>query len=152
VKQYDVKSAFLNGSLSEEIYMKFPPGSPITDKVLQLNKSLYGLKQAARVWNNTLNQAMLKENFIQSKNDECLYIYKYNNYICYAIVHVNDMIFASNSETLINSKITALHKTFELKCLGNVENYLGIEVSLDNNGVFSISQSKYIQKVASEFG
>jgi hypothetical protein len=152
VKQCDVKSAFLNGSLSEEIYIRPPPGSPVTDKVFRLHKSLYGLKQAARVWHTTLNQAMLKENFVQSKHDECLYIYSAHGDVCYAIVHVDDMIFACNSESLIDNKIKSLNNTFELKCMGDVKNYLGIEITRDKNGIFSISQTKYIQKVASEFG
>lgn len=152
VKQYDVKSAFLNGKLEEEIYMKPPPGSPITDKVLRLNKSLYGLKQAARVWNKTLNNAMTQANFKQSFYDECLYVFKNESDICYAIVHVDDMIFASNSETLIDVKTKFLNNTFELKCLGNVKNYLGIQVSRNKEGHFAISQPNYIMKVANEFG
>lgn len=152
VKQFDVKSAFLNGSLQEEIYMKKPPGSPETNKVLRLHKSLYGLKQAARAWNQTLTAAMTNEGFKQSKHDECLFIHKSKSDTCYAIVHVDDMIFSSQSESLINSKIMSLNKYFELKCLGNVQNYLGIEVSRDENGIFAISQTNYIQKVSSEFG
>jgi hypothetical protein len=151
VQQYDVKSAFLNGELQEEIYMRPPPGYLSNDKVLKLNKSLYGLKQAARVWNQTLNKAMTNEGFLQSKNDECLYKFQDENYICYAIVHVDDMIFASNSLNLINTKTKALNRSFELKCLGKVQNYLGIEISRDAQGIFAIHQTKYIEKVAEEF-
>lgn len=151
VQQYDVKSAFLNGTLNEEIYMKPPPGSSLTDKVLKLNKSLYGLKQAARVWNQTLHKTMTDEGFVQSKHDECLYSFKSDKNVCYAIVHVDDMIFASNSLSLIDTKIKCIQKSFELKCLGNVKNYLGIEVTRDQNGIFAISQSNYILKIASEF-
>lgn len=151
VQQYDVKSAFLHGTLSEEIYMKHPPGSCETNTVLRLHKSLYGLKQAARVWNQTLHKAMTNEGFKQSRYDECLYVYKDESNICYAIVHVDDMIFASNSLTFIQTKIESLNKSFELKCLGNVKNYLGIEVSRDNKGFFTICQSTYIMKVATEF-
>ena len=151
VQQYDVKSAFLNGTLSEEIYLKPPPGSIETDKVLRLHKSLYGLKQAARVWNQTLHEAMSKEGFVQSKHDECLYIYQRDTDVCYSIVHVDDMIFSGNSILVIQTIIASLNKSFELKCLGDVKNYLGIEVSRDQNNIFAISQSKYIHKVASEF-
>ena len=132
--------------------MKKPPGSPETNKVLRLHKSLYGLKQAARAWSQTLTAAMTYEGFEQSKHDECLFIHKSKADTCYAIVHVDDMIFSSHSESLINSKIMSLNKHFELKCLGNVQNYLGIEVSRDKNGIFAISQTNYIQKVSSEFG
>ena len=152
IKQYDVKSAFLNGTLNEEIFMKPPPNLQHDNKVLKLHKSLYGLKQAARVWNQTLHKAMINEKFIQSKFDECLYSFKYDSDVCYAIVHVDDMIFASNSISIIESKTAALNKSFELKCLGDVQNYLSIEVSKDKNGVFSISQTAYIDKIASQFG
>lgn len=152
VRQYDVKSAFLNGTLNEEIYMKSPPGKEKTTKVLRLHKSLYGLKQAARVWNQTLHKAMTDEHFIQSKFDECLYIYKNKSDVCYAIVHVDDFIFSSNSISVIESKTNALNKSFELKCLGDVQNYLSIEVSKDKNGIYSISQTSYIENVASQFG
>jgi transposase InsO family protein len=150
LKQYDVKTAFLNGSLQEEIYMKQPPGFN-GNKVLKLNKSLYGLKQAARVWNQTFNKAMLKENFVQSKFDECLFIYKNKSDVCYAIVHVDDLIFASNSELVINKIALSLNNYFELKCLGDVKNYLGIEISRSNDGVYSVCQTQYIQKIATEF-
>ena len=132
--------------------MKPPPGSEITDKVLRLNKSLYGLKQAARVWNKTLHQSMIKENFTQSKFDECLYVFENDKDICFAIVHVDDMIFASNTQKVIDQKTSSLNKTFELKSLGNVTNYLGIEVSRNKKGHFAISQTNYINKIASEFG
>lgn len=148
VKQYDVKTAFLNGNLSEEIYMKPPPGYQETNQVLKLHKSLYGLKQAARVWNQTLKTAMVSVNFNQSKSDECLFIFKDQSHICYAIVHVDDMIFASDSVELIERLVTELNKSFGLKCLGDVKNYLGIEVSKDDKGAFSLCQTKYIDKIA----
>lgn len=105
-----MKTAFLNGTLQEEIYMKPPPGSKLQQKVLKLHKSLYGLKQAAQVWNKTLNNAMLKAGFFQSKFDECLYIMKQNTAECYAIVHVDDLLFASSSINLVQEIIRNLNK------------------------------------------
>lgn len=131
--------------------MKQPPGSFKTVKVLKLHKSLYGLKQAARVWNQTFHNAMINSGFVQSKYDECLYIYKHKSFVCYAIVHVDDMIFASNSLLLIESKIATLNKSFELKNLGNIKSYLGLEVSRNEKGIFMICQSSYISKIASDF-
>lgn len=151
VQQYDVKTAFLNGSLEEEIYMKPPPGYLDSNKVLKLHKSLYGLKQAARVWNQTLNKSMTNQGFRQSKYDECLYVLNNQSDVCYAIVHVDDMIFASNTTDLISTKITELNKTFELKYLGSVRNYLGIQISRDEQGIFAICQTQYIEKIATEF-
>lgn len=72
VKQFDVKTAFLNGDLTEEIYMRPPEGVDIGNKVLKLNKSLYGLKQAARAWNIALNKSLTNCGFERSKTDNCL--------------------------------------------------------------------------------
>lgn len=151
VQQYDVKTAFLNGSLHEEIYMKMPPGSEKSDKVFKLNKSLYGLKQAARVWNQTLHRAMTQAGFTQSKHDDCLYIYNNHDDVCYVIIHVDDMIFASNSLPLIETITASLNESFELKCLGEVKHYLGIQITSDQEKNFSICQSQYITKIAAEF-
>lgn len=151
VQQYDVKTAFLNGTLNEEIYLKPPANYKTANVVLKLHKSLYGLKQAARVWNQTLHKAMIRAGFIQSKFDECLYKLKEGPNSCYSIVHVDDMIFTSNSHSLIVEKTKQLSKSFELKCLGNIQNYLGIQVFRDINGTFSIDQSHYITTIASEF-
>lgn len=150
VQQYDVKTAFLNGSISEELFMKPPPNLQVSNKVFKLHKSLYGLKQAARVWNQTLHKAMTNVGLNQSKYDEFLYIFKNNINICYAIVHVDDMIFASTSLETIQTLISQLSTSFEFKWLGNVKNYLGIQVSRDDKGIFSICQSQYIHKIASE--
>lgn len=151
VQQFDVKTAFLNGALKEEIYLKPPPGFVTTNQVLKLHKSLYGLKQAARVWNQTLNEALIQLNFIQSQHDECLYILSMQNEVCYLIIHVDDMILASNSINVIKHIITQLNTKFELKCLGDIQNYLGIQVSRDEFGAFEISQTNYIMKIAQEF-
>lgn len=151
VQQFDVKTAFLNGSLDEEIYMRAPPGSDNSEKVFKLNKSLYGLKQAARVWNQTLSKAMTSAGFTQSKHDECLYVYKSHHDVCYTIVHVDDMIFASNSQNLIDTLTRSLNDSFELKNLGEVKHYLGIQVTRDHENNFSLDQSQYITKIAAAF-
>jgi Reverse transcriptase (RNA-dependent DNA polymerase)/gag-polypeptide of LTR copia-type/Integrase core domain len=151
VKQYDVKTAFLNGTLKEEIFMKLPPGSPNQDKIVKLHKSLYGLKQAARVWSQTLQESLNKLGFNQSKHDECLYIMKQGSDVCYAIVHVDDMLFAASKEETITIATKSLSKCFELKCLGDVQHYLGIEVIRNEKFHFSIAQTQYIMKIAKEF-
>lgn len=151
VKQYDVKTAFLNGTLQEEIFMKPPQGYNLNNKVLKLHKSLYGLKQAARVWNQTLHKALCSLGFKQSLHDDCLYILRKENSLCFMICHVDDIIFAANSENLITSLSSSLSKNFELKCLGAVQNFLAIQITRDDLGVFSISQTNYIMKIAQEF-
>ena len=76
VEHLDVKTAFLHGEIKEDIYMEQPPGfKKAGDKplVCKLQKSIYGLKQAARAWNEKLSQMLIRESFKQSKADPCLY-------------------------------------------------------------------------------
>lgn len=151
IKQFDVKTAFLNGQLEQEIYMKAPQGLQIEDKVLKLRKSLYGLKQAARIWNQAINHCLLQLNFIQSKYDSCLYINNSYDSPCYLIIHVDDMLIASRNENLITMLSTKISQTFELKSLGDVKQFIGISVQRTQNGTYAINQSDYIRKIAETF-
>ena len=151
VMQYDVKTAFLNGSLDEEIYLKPPQGSSITNKVYKLNKALYGLKQAARKWNEALHECLIKLNFIQSKHDNCLYIFKNGYDTCFLIIHVDDMLISSKHKDTIENIASQINTSFELKCLGDVKQFLGINVNRTSDGSFTINQSHYISKIAETF-
>lgn len=152
VKQYDVKTAFLNGHLDEEIYMMPPKGMDIGSKVLKLHKTIYGLKQAARAWNIVLYQSLVDCGFAQSKADNCLYVKKSNNDVCYLIVHVDDIVFASSSIICITEVINSLRQKFEIKELGDIKHFLNIDVHKEPNGSFSLSQSRYINEIAIEAG
>lgn len=80
LQQFDVTTAFLNGEVSEEIYIKQPEGcSDGTDQVCRLKRSLYGLKQAPRCWNTCISQFLISVDFKQSEADPCLYIRKRQN-------------------------------------------------------------------------
>ena len=150
IKQFDVASAFLNGHLNEDIYMKTPPGFEEGDFVLKLNKSLYGLKQAAKVWFDTLSKALLEIGFKQSHSDKCLYIFKSEEGICYLMCHVDDLLFVGTSNSIIDKLSTLLGTHFEIKDLGQIKHFLGIDV-IKENGVYSICQQAYIEKIAESF-
>ena len=152
MKHLDVKTAFLNGNLEDEIFLRQPPGFKTSDKVYKLKKSLYGLKQAARVWNLTLHNELIKLNFIQSSVDKCLYVLRDGNSVCYLLVHVDDIILASDNEKLLEMIKRKVGEKFEIKDLGLVKHYLGIDVSKDKNGNFMLSQSQYIQKIVETAG
>lgn len=153
VKHFDVKTAFLNGILQEEIYMRQPPGfENVQGKVLKLRKSIYGLKQAARVWNQALHRALLDCGCIQSNNDKCLYMLRNKEHVCYVLIHVDDLLVSSSSDVLINKVFAVLSNNFELKDLGDVKQYLGISIERDVNGHFSIDQTSYIEKIVTEVG
>lgn len=147
VKHYDVKSAFLNGNLQEEIYMKPPPGVNENGKVYRLNKSLYGLKQAAHVWNKTLNESLLNLGCKQCNEDECLFIFSSNGDKVYLLVHVDDILAATNSLKALEKLMSAVNKSFEIKDLGEARNYLGISLSRNKEGFFELCQCNYIEKI-----
>jgi hypothetical protein len=147
VKQYDVKTAFLNGKLDEEIYLRQPPGFKSNDQVYRLKKSLYGLKQAAKVWNDTLTRELSQMGFKQSEADKCIFVLSDQNDLCYLLVHVDDMLIASSNKNLIEKCANSIGKCFKIKDLGMVKHYLGIDVSRDEKGNFMLSQTPYIEKI-----
>lgn len=151
LRQADFTTAFLHGKLEEEIFMNPPPGHETPGKVFKLNKSLYGLKQSARVWNNTLHKALVSLHFQQSYYDECLYIMRNNADRCYIIVHVDDLLLAGTSDKIIDNVISGLNKSLDLKSLGEPKNYLGIQINKTANGSFELNQSQYIHQIAREF-
>ncbi|KAG5666425.1 hypothetical protein PVAND_014454 [Polypedilum vanderplanki] len=150
VKQFDIKTAFLNGELKEEIYLKQPPGYEINDQVLRLKKSLYGLKQAARVWNQTIHQVLIQDGFIQSQADMCFYIKNLSDKSCYLIIHVDDILIAGSDLEIISQTQAKLSKHFQVKDLGTVKFFLGIAINQDEEGNFFINQENYIKKIVSE--
>lgn len=153
VRHFDVKTAFLNGHLEQEIYMRQPPGFD-TDNgmVYRLKKSIYGLKQAARVWNETLHRVLLQHGCEQSEHDRCLYILKRNDFICYVLIHVDDLLVSSNCQDAIDDLYSSLSKNFELKNLGDAKQYLGINITRNEGGHFAIDQVNYIEKIIQEAG
>jgi transposase InsO family protein len=154
VLHFDAKTAFLHGELKETIYMKQPPGFTEEDKehqVCLLKRSLYGLKQSARIWNLSVHNLLIKFSYEQSKNDQCLYTKKKNDKVCHIIVYVDDILAASDSDEMLTECEQVLSSEFKIQNLGEVNTYLGIHVEKRNN-MYSIDQSKYINKVLNEFG
>ena len=152
VQQYDIKTAFLNGKLDKDtcIYMKQPPGFEVGTKVCKLKKSLYGLKQAAKSWNDEINRVLLLCGCVQSNIDPCLYSVRRNDQIGYVLVYVDDLIIAGENDDVIDFVAGKIGGEFMIKSLGTVQRYLGIDVLKDVNGNYMISQSGYIQKIIEE--
>uniref|UniRef100_A0A1Y1NIJ3 Reverse transcriptase Ty1/copia-type domain-containing protein n=1 Tax=Photinus pyralis TaxID=7054 RepID=A0A1Y1NIJ3_PHOPY len=135
--------------------MRQPPGFVVKgseDKVCRLKRSLYGLKQSARSWNNKLHQVLVGDGFKRSEADPCLYSKQVNGKRCYILVYVDDLIIASEEEKLITLAGRILERNFEIVSLGEVRNYVGIEVERDNAGDFHISQRKYITDIVKSAG
>lgn len=154
VHHLDVKTAYLNANVEEKIYMKQPPGFAVSgkeDHVCLLNKSIYGLKQSAKAWNDTINKILLKLNFRRSTADQCLY-YKINqNDEYFLLIYVDDIIIVSKTITLIDEVKKQLNNEFEVRDLGEVKYYLGIQVEKSSDGIYSINQSKYIDELINKF-
>lgn len=155
VVHYDIKSAFLNGDLKEDIYMKQPPGFEEGEGnlVCKLRKSIYGLKQSANVWNKTLHNVLLKAGYKQSNSDPCLYTKHVNEEgMIYILVYVDDILIASQNEKHINAAEKMLKHNFETNCLGDVHFYLGLEIFRDNSSNFCIRQKRYIRDLLNQYG
>jgi len=119
----DVKTAFLNGTLKEEIYMKVPEGIICNiGNVCKLNKAIYGLKQAARCWFEVFEQALKQCGFKNSPVDPCIYVKDQDdiNKNIYVLLYVDDLVIAtSNSETMNNFK-QYLMTRFRMTDLGEI--------------------------------
>jgi hypothetical protein len=142
LRQADVKTAFLNGNLEEEVYLKPPPEAGNGEKVWRLSKALYGLKQAARAWQKKLAEAMLAEGFEQSENDPCLFIRGEGEDRTYMLVHVDDVAVAakpSPGQRAIND----LGKQFDVKDMALMSFFLRQEVKqVPSEGIY-LSQAQF---------
>ncbi|KAK8560971.1 hypothetical protein V6N13_026406 [Hibiscus sabdariffa] len=149
LRQIDVNNAFLNGVLHEEVYMMQPPGYEYGDKerlVCKLHKSLYGLKQAPRAWFEKLKMYLVSVGFVLSKSDSSLFVRRVINNIVYLLVYVDDIVITGNDDVEVQEVISSLNKEFSLKDLGELNYFLGIEVSYDDDGLV-LSQKKYIREL-----
>lgn len=147
VKQFDVKNAFLNGELEEEIFMKPPPGYEKSNKCLRLRKSIYGLRQAANVWNKTIDNVLVNIGFEANSADKCLYSRNVKSGKCFVLIHVDDILIASKSLKDLNDTAYNINKHFKIKDLGEAKHYLGIDITRNSKGDIFISQSAYIDSI-----
>ncbi|CAL8132821.1 unnamed protein product [Prunus armeniaca] len=138
--QFDVKNAFLHGDLEEEVYMDPPPGCNLSSKskhyVCKLKKSLYGLKQSPRAWFGRLTKSMRAFGYKQSNFDHTLFLKHKENKITALIVYVDDMIVTGDDPDERKALQEYLSKEFEMKDLGTLKYFLGIEVSRSQQGIF----------------
>lgn len=151
--QLDVKNAFLNGELEEEVYMDLPPGfnSNGDNKVCLLKKSLYGLKQSPRAWFGRFTKAILNFGYKQAHSDHTLFFKRQHTGLTILIVYVDDIVLTGDDKTEIQSVKNKLAAEFELKDLGNLRYFLGMEVARNRTGI-SVSQRKYTLDLLKETG
>ncbi|KAK9093200.1 hypothetical protein Syun_028111 [Stephania yunnanensis] len=146
IKQIDVNNAFLNGDLTEEVFMSQPEGfvsKQYPHYVCKLNKALYGLKQAPRAWFSKLKTALLDWGFKNSSADVKFFFQMTESSVLMLLVYVDDILITGSNPLLIQQLITWLNSKFSLKSLGDVDFFLGFEVHRDSTGLY-LSQHKYI--------
>jgi Reverse transcriptase (RNA-dependent DNA polymerase) len=143
--QMDVKNVFLQGTLEEKVYMNLPPGherEKDSNLACRLKKPIYGLKQSLRAWYEKLSLFLKSCGFTISSADNSLFTKHSNDNIIIVLVYVDDIIVIENNQTDINLIKGQLKKNFDIKDLGILKYFLGIEVAHSIKGLF-ISQRKY---------
>uniref|UniRef100_A0A2N9F1J7 Reverse transcriptase Ty1/copia-type domain-containing protein n=1 Tax=Fagus sylvatica TaxID=28930 RepID=A0A2N9F1J7_FAGSY len=154
--QLDIKNAFLHGDLLETIYMDTPPGfraeGEYAGKVCRLRKSLYGLKQSPRAWFSRFSEVILSMEFVRCHSDHTCFIRRRLDGCCIILlVYVDDIILTGDDAPGISQVKQDLGKVFDVKDLGSLRYFLGIEVARSRNGI-SLSQRKYTLDLLQDTG
>src|SRR6266496_2952961 len=153
--QMDVKTAFLNGFLEEELYMIQPecfvdPKS--VDKVCKLQRSIYGLVHASRSWNKRFDSVIKAYGFIQTFGEACIYKKVSGSSVAFLILYVDDILLIRNDIEFLDSIKGYLNKSFSMKDLGEAAYILGIKIYRDRSRrLIRLSQSTYLDKVLKKF-
>lgn len=153
VYQMDVKSAFLNGILEEEVFIEQPEGfveDKNKDQVCKLNKALYGLKQATRAWYERLHSYLIKIGFIRRSENSNMYMKNDENGILISAIFVDDIIFCGN-DSLCKNFGNEMSKEFEMSLIDEINYLIGLQILQMKNEIF-ITQSKYIKEILKKFG
>ena len=149
VHHMDVKSAFLNRELSEEVYVLQPPGFVKRNNeqnVLKLRKALYGLRQVLRAWNSKLDNSLLSLRFERCPLEHAVYKRSLSESILLVGVYVDDLIITGSSTTDITKFKTQMKQLFNMSDLGLLSYYLGIEVQQTSQGI-TLCQSAHAAKI-----
>ncbi|KAK8662652.1 hypothetical protein V6N13_024543 [Hibiscus sabdariffa] len=153
--QMDVKTAFLNGKIEEDVYMTQPEGFVTPEnagKVCKLQRSIYGLKQASRNWNLRFNDAIKEFGFIKNEDEPCVYKKVSGSIISFLILYVDDILIIGNDIPTLQSIKTWLSSCFSMKDLGEAAYILGVKIYRDRSRrLLGLSQSTYIDKVLKRF-
>nr|GFB55272.1 uncharacterized mitochondrial protein AtMg00810-like [Tanacetum cinerariifolium] len=154
VYQMDVKTAFLNGELKEEVYVSQPEGFVDLDHpthVYRLKKALYGLMQAPRAWYDTLSRFLLDNNFFKGTVDPTLFTRKTGKHILLVQIYVDDIIFASTDPKDRDMFSNEMSSKFQMSMMGQMSFFLSLQVSQSSGGIF-INQSKFALEILKNFG
>ncbi|WJZ94464.1 hypothetical protein VitviT2T_013319 [Vitis vinifera] len=150
--QMDVKNAFLNGDLSEAVYMQPPPSLSVeSNKVCHLRRALYGLKQAPRAWFAKFSSTIFRLGYTASPYDSALFLRRTDKGTILLLLYVDDMILTGNDLSGIQELKDFLSQQFEMKDLGHLSYFLGLEITHSTDGLY-ITQAKYASDLLSQAG
>ncbi len=155
LRSIDISYAFTNSDIDVEIYMNQPEGfrQGGPNLVCKLHKSLYGLKQSARLWAETFAKVLYKLGFKKTYSDASLCIYDRDNVKVIMPVFVDDITLASSSKEALDKFVEEIGKHFKLRDLGETNLLLGIEITRDRkNRKLYLSQSQYVVNKLQEYG
>ncbi|WVZ80922.1 hypothetical protein U9M48_028356 [Paspalum notatum var. saurae] len=151
--QMDVKSAFLNGFIEEEVYVRQPPGiesARFPDRVYKLRKALYGLKQAPRAWYARLKSFLLKSGFVMGSIDKTLFLLSRGGDTLIVQIYVDDIIFSGSSHALVSSFAKQMSREFEMSLMGELQFFLELQIKQSLEGTF-VHQAKYTRDILKKF-
>ena len=161
VHQMDVRTAFLQGNVEEEVYMRQPDGyvnEEHPDYVCKLKRSIYGLKQSARCWNTVIDTFLKSSGYKQMESDSCLYMKSVkdpNGVIKFVIlsIYVDDILLFSNDTSMLDEEKKLIGSKFKIDDMGEVKYILGMLIRRDRErGKMTISQPKYLEGILKRFG
>ena len=154
IHQMDVKSAYLNGTLEEEIFMEPPPGLEVPDgMVLHLKKAIYGTKQGGRVWYEDISSTLKTMGYQCTDADHAVFVRNKDNIPSIIALYVDDITMVSNDLGTINRDKEALKRRYQMSDLGEIAWILGIHITQDRPaGHIALSQKKYINEILEHFG
>src|SRR4051812_7375456 len=151
--QMDVKSAFLNGYIDEEVYVHQPPGfedSKSPEHVFKLKKSLNGLKQAPRAWYERLSSFLLDNGFTRGQVDKTLFCKTSKKDILICQIYVDDIIFGTSNASLGKEFAKSMQAEFEMSMMGELKYFLGIQINQTSDGTY-VHQTKFVKELLKKF-
>nr|GEU86948.1 retrovirus-related Pol polyprotein from transposon TNT 1-94 [Tanacetum cinerariifolium] len=152
--QMDVKNAFLNGFINEDVYVAQPSGFidfEIPDHVYKLNKALYGLKRAPKAWYDRLKAFLIKHEYKIGMVDNTFFTKKKSSNLIIVQIYVDDIIFGSTCQDMCDEFSKIMHEEFEMSMMGKLNFFLGLQIKQMKDDIF-FNQSKYIKEMLKKFG
>ncbi|SGY38197.1 BQ5605_C003g01977 [Microbotryum silenes-dioicae] len=146
IHQADIDKAYLHGKLDTPLYICMP------GKVLQLHRSLYGLRQAGHIWNDKIDSALSALGYVATESDHCVYVQTAGDERHYIALYINDLLMISPSLPEIKRTLQGLKQRYGVKHLGEAEYVLGIQIWHSADGAISLSQEQYLKDILACFG